>query len=211
MLRVHAALDNNDIAAIYTGRALELIPLNIINYRQPGTGETVFHKIAKLPYSYKLLRLLYICDKPGRDDIFLSDNNCASPMLVAVCHNRIWFLDYMRERRSYDFCVWKTPYRNLSVEPVTRNTCHKREPVTCNGISFTAGSTLLHAAVRANKPDVIKLLLEYPDGILHKDADGRNAIVLALTFRDVAPDVLDAFTSNDAILHRYIWPFYNII
>ena len=84
-----------------------------------------------------------------------------------------------------------------------------KNPITYNGITFTAGSTLLHAAVQANKPDVIKFLLGRRVSLLCKDADGRTAVDMAVELKDHAPDALNALTSYDTIIIRVLHEFFD--
>ena len=133
--RVHAALDNDDVDALFIGRAMKiLLPRYAIGSPQPGTQETVYHKCAKLQYSDNLRRLLDICYQEfGDGGLTILDANNASPLLVAVCYNRVWFLDYFYSQQ--DMCTF------VFMKKTKGN-------VFCNEIIFPAQSNLLHAAVR---------------------------------------------------------------
>ena len=69
-------------------------------------------------------------------------------------------------------------------------------------MTFNTGCTLLHAAVQANKLEAVRVLLDARVSIVYKDYDGQTAVDLAVTLKNLAPDVLNAFISDEALFNK---------
>ena len=214
---LHKALDKKDMddAIIKDVQVHTCLRDKDVSYQDPETLETVFHKCAKMPFSRLLQRHVISLLSLNCGAVLQKDRHGAPPVLVAIYHGSVWLLETIWHEYAAE--VNSDSSESLVLrEPEVEEWLRVRlailslklhQSVTYEGTVFNKGSNLLHMAVLAKKPDVIKFLLKIPSMQFRpfdKDESGNTPVNLAYARRHEVPDVLVSFTAYKGIISELL-------
>ena len=204
---LHRALDEKNLKNL-PRITITSISKDDVMYQDPETLETVYHKCAKFSRLDDVEEVMRHCLKLDRSALFTPDRHGAPSFLVAICHSSNWFLSIFLLPKGL---ALRRPHRRLELLPMYGE--NNDDPlgllewmlssnVVYAGTEFERGSGLLHIAVKARKPNVIRKLLRANRQRFFRDSRGKTCVDLALACKLYAPEVLSCFTSGgDVLLH----------